>query len=582
MKKTEDRLNAKSWGGFKESFNRVRVLTAMQLKNNKKKKILTTGRKALSIILSILLFALVTGIMYGLMFILSLTSLSFVATYHFLIMFLMVMQITSIISCTVGMMNSLFLSSDNMILLSFPCRHSEVFLSKLAVFYVSEFKKNLFVILPFMIALGFFQKQTVHVDYLVNYNFLLYYSFALLSTIFLPLVPVLFGSVFALPCAYLKRFIKSNPIIEAVILVIGVAILYVIVSLIIKRLPSNIPIFGQLGTIISKIALLIRKISNYGLYCKLQVDLMFNIKPLMDILIIVAIIVIGLIATTFIVMPFFFKLASHSMEEAVLGDHKKKGIQSKNIFMTFLLKDLRISSRNLGSSLGNFLMLFVIPPVIVLLTSVYSRVKLNTSLAPFLVHTFVLMFILLMSYANNSLAATAITREGSEFVLVKTAPNKTSTIAWSKFVIQVVAYTVCLSLSFIILWVWLKIENSKYMLDSPSLIGPIKIPELLSIYLVALFGNIGLILQAIQLDIRNPHLTEFAATGSNSENKNVSQTNTYGVVTALIFTVIYLVMNIANFTNNFLVVIIASVFYFVLRFILFKKIIYAFFDDIEL
>jgi hypothetical protein len=124
MKETEDRLNAKSWGGFKESFNRVRVLTAMQLKNNKKKKILTTGRKALSIILSILLFALVTGIMYGLMFILSLTSLSFVATYHFLIMFLMVMQITSIISCTVGMMNSLFLSSDNMILLSFPCRHS--------------------------------------------------------------------------------------------------------------------------------------------------------------------------------------------------------------------------------------------------------------------------------------------------------------------------------------------------------------------------------------------------------------------------------------------------------------------------
>ena len=44
------------WGSIKDTFNRIRILTLMQLKNNNKKKNKTTGRKVVSLVFFIIVF----------------------------------------------------------------------------------------------------------------------------------------------------------------------------------------------------------------------------------------------------------------------------------------------------------------------------------------------------------------------------------------------------------------------------------------------------------------------------------------------------------------------------------------------
>ena len=51
------------------------------------------------------------------------------------------MLVLSVFVCTVGLMNKLYFSKDNFILLSLPVTTNKIFLSKLIVFFVYELKK---------------------------------------------------------------------------------------------------------------------------------------------------------------------------------------------------------------------------------------------------------------------------------------------------------------------------------------------------------------------------------------------------------------------------------------------------------
>lgn len=577
MESTETK---KAWGGFKETLNRIRILTTMQIKNNNKKKSLTSGRKLVSLIITLLLFVILTIVFY--LFIKVMTqflALNFLINYRFLIFFLMILQVGSIVSCTTGLMQSLFLDKDNTLLLSFPCRHSEVFISKLLVFYVSEFKKNFLIAGTFMFAFGLFQANTIMSE--LPFNKVLYYVTMFFILFILPIIPVLIGSLLSLPLALLKRLIKGNPLIQFIVQIALIVSLLIGVILIVNyTLPSEIKVIKQYALFIDKFESAVTGISKYGLYCRTIVLLMFNSKPLVNVLIILGILVFGSIGVTFIIMPFFFNIASHSLEEARMSSHKVK-VDKKNhpIFISFLKKDSIIEFRNLGSLVSNNLLILLMPSIIILFCGIYSRMSLNLTSAPFFINIFMTLIILLLCLGNNEQSACAITKEGSEFVLVKTAPNETSIIGWSKLTILLIINVSLTVLSFIILFIGLKITNSSYLLSNT---GDLKISQLLILCLITILSNVGLIFHGLEMDIRNPHLIEYASTESLKENMNIKSINISSVVYGLILTVVFLLMNISNFTCNLLIPLVIALAYAIFRGFLFKKYLYAFFDDIEL
>ena len=570
------------WGDTRETINRIRILTMMQLKNIKKKTNQTKGRKILSLVLSVVGFASITAVIYLFMYVMALLyQAKFFSGYQFLILYLMIMQTISIISCTAGMMQTLFLDEDNAILLSFPCRHSEVFLSKLLVFYYSEFKKNLFAVMPMIIAISFYQSSGILSDF-PTFSRPMYFVWAFFSAFFLPLIPVLIGSILSLPSSIIKRFITQNSIIQVFFYLLVLALVFYLTFKIISILPDKIQVITQFQLFIAKMKEMVEKLAKYGAYLIFFVELFFSYHVLLNILYISLIVIGGGLAATFITMPFYFKIASHSMEESIDMKHKGRNVAHKGIFLSFLRKDLMITGRNMGKVVSDNLLILLMPPIILFTISIYSRMSLDESMSPFLISIFTLLFILLLCLSNNDASATAITREGSEFVLVKTAPNQTQSIAWSKIVIDILISLAFTSLSFLFLFIGLKILKISYLVEPVQFIGKFKISPIILIYIMTIFLNSGIIFHGLQLDIRSPHLEEYASTGSIKENRNVNTVEGYGIILSFVIVVLLLVSFLIFKNYLYTIAFFFSFVYLIFRLWLFKANLYAFFDNIEL
>ena len=174
---------------------RIKILTAMQLKNRKNRKARTKSSTSISIIIQVAVCLLMTVALYFVLNYLNNLAILPIDTNFFLLM-LFITQAISIIACVFGLTNVLYMEKDNTVIFSLPARPAEIFISKLAVFYITEFKKNLFFLIPFFIAFGIALK--------LSFTF---YIFVVFMIVLLPFIPVFMGAIFSLPLMYIKKFL---------------------------------------------------------------------------------------------------------------------------------------------------------------------------------------------------------------------------------------------------------------------------------------------------------------------------------------------------------------------------------------
>ena len=229
----------------------------------------------------------------------------------------------------------------------------------------------------------------------------------------------------------------------------------------------------------------------------------------------------------------FFRLASSASENSIQKKHKAKNVAHKSTFLTFTKKELTLSLRNIGDFASNYFFLFIMPFVLIIISSIYVRIDRN-ALGVSMTYGFIGLIAMIMLAASNTASATAISSEGTEFVLLKTAPGKTSNIVWSKILINFAISLIFLTLSFIILSFVLK--------------NHVSLPLLWIVYAFILIIDFGLILWSIQLDIMNPKLKEYANSQNRSEIKNFASSITIGCIVAVIFSAILIVVYLFNFT----------------------------------
>jgi hypothetical protein len=131
-----------------------------------------------------------------------------------------------------------------------------------------------------------------------------------------------------------------------------------------------------------------------------------------------------------------------------------------------------------------------------------------------------------MASASNTSSALAITKEGSEFVLLKTAPADTKNMAWAKIFFNLVFSSIMIVISFIIVILFCKrIENTNV---------------LWMLLIATLLINAGLIFWSFQIDIMHPHLREYASSNDESSFNNAAESIKVGLVVSVLFTVIAL------------------------------------------
>ena len=137
---------------FKRSLSSLWTLTIMQLKEKMDVAYLRSFRQTLfRVIFFVLEFVAITAICFLLFWaaqMLKVFDMSGAIPSNVLVLVFTVMLGLSTVFTTAGLVKSLYLSRDNLVLLTFPATPAIVFLSKLLVYYVYELKKNFFFLIP--------------------------------------------------------------------------------------------------------------------------------------------------------------------------------------------------------------------------------------------------------------------------------------------------------------------------------------------------------------------------------------------------------------------------------------------------
>lgn len=531
---------------------RIKTLTAMQLKNRKNRKAKTKSGTSISIIVQVALCILIIVALYFVLnYVKGLAILPI--DENFFIFLLFITQAISVIACVFGLTNVLYMEKDNTVIFSLPARPAEIFISKLTVFYITEFKRNLFFLVPFFIAFGIVLNLGVG-----------FYISIIFMTFLLPFIPVLIGAIVSLPLMYIKKLLKKVPILNVILALIiaGLVIwLLVYITSIIPRPLRLVAIYDKFFEFLKNFII---SVNAYSTIFEVIANVMLGNNLWINLLIFIASLAVLSLLTVGIAF-LYFKIASQNFEHAFKPKKNQNNKPSKNTFFTFVKKELILNLRNTQVFISHLLYVISLPVLLYVINEVISAIDINLNgiAIAFAVN---LLIGLLFLTATNTMCASAITSEGSEFGLIKTAPSDTSKICYAKFSVNFMLSLIGIISSVIVLAFTSKFDGLTIFI----------------LFITFLFANTAHMFWALQNDVLHPHLTEFASSGNIRDNKNIGTCVLIGLVIAIIVAVIgYFCFQGMNVINMLKLPLIAGLF-FALRVYLFQINLKTYFNKIQM
>ena len=541
-------------------FKKLKILTLLQLSDRVKiKKDMTIPQKLGVVGKTILGMGVSYGI-FDLLFFLIFGLINFKASENLLILVLFLMQVLSIVSCTISLSDTLYISKDNQMLLTYPVKHIYVYISKLVVAYILELYKSLLFTFPLFMAYATMVSGVMSANFVIS---LIFYS------IFLPLFPVLIGAIISIPFVFFGKLLKKVNWLKAVMTLVLFVGLGVLTGFIIKILPNPIRIVALYNSFIKAFEEVVANVNKFSLYNMFIGRALYGNKPLLnDLFAFLSLLGIAIVAVG-VSLPLFFKLASSANEHSVDKQYGDKNVVHKSTFFTFMRKELTLSIRNIGDFASNYLFLFILPFVLLIISAIFVRIDRN-DLGVSMTYGFIGLITLIMLSASNTASATAISSEGTEFALLKTAPGKTSNIVWAKILINAILSFISLTITFILLSIFL----DEFVVQS----------RLWIVYVFVLLIDIGLILWSIQLDILNPNMKEYASSQNRGEIKNFSTSILIGVIVSSIFSAILILIYISKLDISIIAIVLIglALLFDGGRLYLLVNYMNAYFHDIEL
>lgn len=534
-------------------FQRIKILTLLQLSN--KSRLYSKGSKRIYSHIAIR-FAIVLALTVVVGLILyAFKNILYIPVNEFLMIFLLMLtQGLNIVATMIGLINDLYHSKDNQILFSLPAKNDEIFISKMLVHYIHEFVRNLFVLIPIFVAFGVISRLGAG-----------YYFSLVLILLVLPIISVGIASLISIPMTVAINFLKRHNIVSAIVILSMLGALFYLTIHLVSQIPTPIRIVQLYHRFILWLTLAMQKIAAAGTIYAVIGKMLFGFKYALNLVVLIGVIV-GLGSSTYLISkPIYFRLTSSSEENTVMRKAFHKPRESSTLFLTFFRKEFTIARRSINELLNNYALLLTLPFFMYVLNYIYMGMN-RSSLGNQIVLVLNIVITLLIVTGSNTASATAITTEGYEFVLLKTAPYNTSKMAWAKIAFNLIFTTLIIGLSF--------------FLFSQAL--PVFPKEDIGwLFVLIILVNAGHIFWSFQIDLLKPKLSDYATTGSISHNQNVSKSLTYGLWLAMGFGVLAIAAFILmRFLGWYLMIGLGLVF-MLTRLFWFQTYLKAYFDDIE-
>lgn len=488
-------------------------LVAMQLKDkldfNPKANWKATLFKS---IFTILKFVIITGLVYAGLAVLSmlrLISLNAGIPDKFMLILFTVMLSLSFLTCTVGLVKALYYAKDNQVLLTMPTSRINIFFSKIIVYYIYEFIRNLTFMLPVFVAFG-----------MVNGYAIYYYLWALLAMTWITGLTVMGGALLSIPAMFLSTIFRNFKYL-LYILVVGIIAVAVwgIVS-VINMIPSDLNIIESWGTTFWQIQDFMTMFSQtflpFSWVMESVVGYRYGIshhflygKQWLCILGVVGTIVALIGLCYLIVRPLFFHFASSPFEYKRSYKERHKVNRRTFSFFSSLKTEILLYLRNstklfslLGVAIG-------MPIAILLLNKIYGAMDTRLQGA-YMTITFNVLVTMLLLLSSSVTMARVYSEDGNAAYLLKTNPKS----YYSTLIAKILPNAVVMTLSLI---------ATTYVLDTYA--SGLIDSTMLFFCLEGFY--LGHLLWSAELDIMNPQIAQYAATGTHTNNPNEVKSTLY-------------------------------------------------------
>jgi len=463
-------------------------------------------------------------------------------------------QIISIVTCVGSMMDVLYNSKENTMLLAFPCNYNEVFISKIIVFALEEIRKSCFFILPFLVSYG-----------MISDGGAAYWAQLIPLWIFIVLFPVLFSAIISIPAIFVKKFLGNHPVLFGVLVALILGGVFALVTYALSFLPTPVKLIAFYNTFMNAFRAILIKINKFSLFYQLIGKGMFGKWVYMTFPVIAVIFFGTMLLCFFVAMPFYFKAASSSAEHSTGGHHKVVKTRFNNLFMTFFRKEVKLmfrSSKSLNSALS---IILIFPIISYVMNFIVAAVKTNVY-GDYMTIAFNIMITLSLIGTYNANCASAISQEGSEFAILKAAPSDTKLTTWAKLaltaIVDVLAVlTMCLVITF----------TTTLPAQDIALMAGIILPV-----------SLGNILWSFQIDLLNPKINDYAVKGDAVvDNPNVAKALIFGFLISTLIGAVSLLLLIDNYASGWARIYAIGYGFFGIRLYLYKNYLKVYFNDIQ-
>ncbi len=498
------------------------TLCKMQLKDRTNLSFLKSTKQTIfKIVLSLVKFVLITVVIYFGFYILSflrLVSLLPGVPENLIEVIFTCLMLLSIIVCTFGLVKTLYFTKDNVMLLTMPVDRTKVFLSKLIVYYIYEFIKNINFFLPLLVSYGLINKMPFY-----------YYPWLIVAMFIITLIPVCIGALLSISLMYIQNFIKSYKFLEYSLVALSIAVVSVGLILIINAIPTNFDLIGTWGTTFWKIQNFLNTFNKiFAPFAWMSIAIvgkrygisnnLFGLEQWIAILVILGGIAIIFGLTCLLVRPMYFHMASTPFEYKKEKVTKEIPNIKRNAFLSGVIKDFKLTFRTPSKFYSLVAVIIGLPASIFLLNKIYSAMDTrltgtNMSIA------FNILLILLISLSSNTSLAHVYSEEGNARYQLKTNPKPQMMSLVSKLVISAIGMTLSILGTVIIFACFLKV----------NIINTI----LIFVFVESLY--LGHLLHSVELDIMNPQTQRYQTEGDNLSNPNDLKSIIYAFLLSIIF-----------------------------------------------
>lgn len=498
--------------------------------------------------------AIFGGIFFVLWFLLSriVNYLSITVDVNVLALALILIFVVSLISSIANILNSMFMSKDNEILISLPVSFNQLFVAKLVYLYINEFIFNILYVGPMFVCVGV-------VGRLSAYYFL---SFLLFFPI-LPFATLGVGSLLSIPIMFLVRFLKDHNKTTIIASLVAIAAIFTVYMFLItnisgafniaeKHLETTIEVNGKIRRIGGAIPVFNWMSSAFFFSASIWKMYVFLFGAL-----------VLLCAALPLIRGFYQKIAVFNNETKKVTKPKARKYVKRTPVKELFVNEFRTCLRSPSLIIQYFLFTLLTP----LIVFAYDKLLFTIAVSQtgqsliFASHVLVLMMLTTLSSAISSVA---ISRQGGLVYISKMIP-----ISYEKQAFAKIAFNV------LITWAAIVLATIVTCIFSTANIALVIISSI-----AAMFISIGHVCQSYDQDLRDPTIDWYDVSEVSTLSKNTTKTMLYGFLLSIILTLLTAVAK-GNILATALVLIIPSALYAYGRLRIIRIRLKYLFDELE-